>query len=198
MDKSKPRWNPAAALALLMLPLLAGAAEREPAIPDMGSWWFEIGLGESLLHSASGGGGGSTLNLGTGWVISPQWALGLELGYTSNRNGCELNECDDFGPDVSYSALVAEYIPASSSWRPRVAAGIFEYCTAIWWYACETAMGPGVGMYVTRQWPLSQRKVWSLGLRVGAEVAYFPAKRAAGAPAFWHSAALLSVQLKRN
>jgi hypothetical protein len=193
------KWHSMAALALMILPLLASAQESESAVPATGSWWFEVGLGESLLHSASADGGGSTFNLGTGWVVAPNWALGLELGYASNRDGCEFYECGDFGPDVSHSLLVAEFIPARSAWRPRVAAGTFDYCTASTFFGCVTSKtGTGIGVYATRQWALTQRKVWSAGLRFGVEVAHFPAMHSTAIPAFWHTAAQLSVQIRRN
>jgi hypothetical protein len=182
----------------MAFPWVCHAQESARQVPEVGSWWFEIGMGEAVLHSASGGGSGSTFNLGTGWTIAPQWALGMEIGIGSNRNGCEILECDDFGPDVSHTTLVAEYFPRQSPWRLRMAAGTFDYCTATWLFACDEATGPGAGLYATRHWLLSKRAVWSVGVRVGAEVAWFPAKRSVEAPSFWHSAALLSVQFRRN
>jgi hypothetical protein len=205
METSKARWQMKSgtrgstmALALMVLPLLAGAQGREPPMPEEGSFWFDFGLGQALLHSASARGSGSTLNISAGWTVAPHWALGAQVGMTSNNDGCEVLECDDLGPDVSHLMLVAEYIPSHSFWRPRLAAGTFEYCTTVWFYSCDTAEGPGVGLYATRQWPLTRQGVWSVGLRLGTEVAYLPAKHSTQTPGFWHAAGLLSVQFKRN
>jgi hypothetical protein len=179
--------------------LSAQGAEEASVTPaqEQGSWWFELGMGEALLHSDSGSGSGSTLNLGLGYSNEP-WGLGLEFGVVGNRDGCDLGACEKFAPAVSHDLVLAEYTVKNSAWRLRFGVGTFDYCTSAWLYACDSVTGPGVGLYATRHWHMTKRAVWSVGVRVGGELAHFSAKQSLDAPAFWHSAVSLSVQLRRR
>lgn len=172
-------------------------AAADPALAPAGSWWFEVGGGKALLYGSPGNADGAAANVGMGWTIAPQWALGVELGGAINTGDCAGVVCTEFGPDISHAALVVEYAVRHSSWRLRFGAGTFEYCTDAWFYSCELARGEGAGVYATYHLPLTSRAVWSMGVRVGAEVARLSVKPLAGAPSFWHSAAQLSVQLRR-
>jgi hypothetical protein len=55
--------------------LSAQGAEEASVTPaqEQGSWWFELGMGEALLHSDSGSGSGSTLNLSSAIAMVATW-----------------------------------------------------------------------------------------------------------------------------
>ncbi len=129
-----------ALLLLLPLPALSAGAIA-PLEDSIQRWWAGIGVGGGSVESPAPApsAGRRVLNgsVEVGYRLTPNWALGMELGAIAPVSGCRDmgcgNEQVDFAPSFNRLFAFGELRPRDSGLRLRAGVGMSRFCYARHW-----------------------------------------------------------------
>ncbi len=186
----------------MAVPVLA--APENTTVSDS-HWWLGggIGVAQSEFGSAAPKQSNGAMTLEAGWLMTPHWGLGLEMGINFTDSRCTFcgTNADNLKKEFGHVFLVAEYRPKQYGWRLRAGAGESEidlYYWDGWEYVISSETTLGGGLSAGYQWHLPTKMPLSLGVRLSGETANFSVRSNQGTASVPYSAATFTVQLVFN
>jgi hypothetical protein len=196
-----------ALLLLCIVTLWPRGAPSAEALAPRG--WLAAGIGSAWTARASSspasGNQGLAWSIEGGRLLKPTLGVGVEIGSNVVQSfaSCGLYVCAittadlQRGKSFDHLHFVADYRPAGTGWRLRLAAGALQYCTGLDdGGVCRTKSALGFGASVAHFWRL--RGAQSLGLRLSTETAHFGAGAATNQTPFDYRATLLGLHWSLN